>query len=249
MVGDEQNYHFKVLKLICQKLKIPAADGIHHLSYGMVELPTGKMKSREGTVVDADDIIGHMEIIAARKTEELGKVKDFSENELSELYETIGLGALKFFLLKVDPQKKMVFNSEESIEFQGFTGPFIQFIHARIKSILRKRGPTSYDSIESFADVSFVSYTLHPLEKSILKLLEHFPEVLKEAGDLHDPSQVAMYAYSVAKAFSSFYSADLSIVNDKDEMARAVRFHLATVTAHVLKTSMNLLGIQVPERM
>ncbi|MEI6086782.1 MAG: arginine--tRNA ligase, partial [Bacteroidota bacterium] len=139
VVGDEQNYHFKVLKLICQKLSIPAADGIYHLSYGMVELPTGKMKSREGTVVDADDLVDAMVNIAQQKTEELGKVKDFTSDELVELYDTIGLGALKFFLLRVDPKKKMIFNPEESIDFHGFTGPFVQYTHARIKSILRKQ--------------------------------------------------------------------------------------------------------------
>src|SRR6185312_951236 len=144
VVGDEQNYHFKVLKLIAQKLQLPSAGAIHHLSYGMIELPSGKMKSREGTVVDADDIISEMMQIAKRKTEELGKVKDFTDAELQELYNTIGLGALKFFLLRVDPKKRMIFNPEESIDFHGFTGSFVQYTHARIKSILRKLSVDSW---------------------------------------------------------------------------------------------------------
>ena len=153
VIGDEQNYHLKVLKLIAEKLKLPGAEGIYHLSYGMVELPTGRMKSREGTVVDADDMVDEMVAIAGKHTEELGKVKDFTETELKELYDTLGIGALKFFLLRVDPKKRMIFNPEESIDFHGFTGPFVQYTHARIKSILRKE--KAVDSQQSTVDRSF----------------------------------------------------------------------------------------------
>jgi len=243
VVGDEQNYHFKVLKLICQKLGLPSADGIFHLSYGMVELPTGKMKSREGTVVDADDLVAEMVAISQQKTEELGKVKDFAPEDLTELYNTIGLGALKFFLLRVDPKKKMVFNPEESIEFQGFTGPFIQFIHARIKSILRKMSAegVSIKPTEAKQD-------LLPLEKAIIVELELFPTVIQDAATEYDPSKVAIYIYNLAKTFSSFYS-ELSIANAESEEKKLLRLQLAQLTAHILKTGMHLLGAGVPERM
>ena len=240
VVGDEQNYHFKVLKLICNKLGLPSADGIYHLSYGMVELPTGKMKSREGTVVDADDLIEEMVSIARQKTEELGKVKDFTQEELVELYDTIGLGALKFFLLRVDPKKKMVFNPEESIDFHGFTGPFIQYTHARIKSILRK---SEVGSLESR-----VKAMLLPLEKELAIHLEIFPSVLEDAANEHDPSKVAIYVFNLAKTFNSFYT-EHSIANAENEEKKTLRLQLAQLTAHVLKTGMNVLGIQVPERM
>jgi arginyl-tRNA synthetase len=243
VVGDEQNYHFKVLKLICQKLGLPSADGIFHLSYGMVELPTGKMKSREGTVVDADDLVAEMISISQQKTEELGKVKDFSNDELLSLYNTIGLGALKFFLLRVDPKKKMVFNPEESIDFHGFTGPFIQYTHARIKSILRKMA-TSVDGQQSTVD----STTLLPLEKSLAITLELFPTVIGEAATEHDPSKVAIYIFNVAKTFNSFYT-EHSITNAESEEKKVLRLQLSQLTAQVLKTGMQLLGIGVPERM
>ncbi len=243
VVGDEQNYHFKVLKLICQKLGLPSADGIFHLSYGMVELPTGKMKSREGTVVDADDLVAEMIKISQQKTEELGKVKDFTTDELTSLYHTIGLGALKFYLLRVDPKKKMIFNPEESIEFQGFTGPFIQFIHARIKSILRKM------AAEGFA-ISTINITegLLPQEKAIIVELELFPTVIHDAAQEYDPSKIAIYIYNLAKTFSSFYS-ELSIANAESEEKKTLRLQLAQLTAHTLKTGMQLLGVIVPERM
>ncbi len=243
VVGDEQNYHFKVLKLICQKLGLPSADGIYHLSYGMVELPTGKMKSREGTVVDADDLIDEMVNIARLKTEELGKVKDFTQEELAELYNTIGLGALKFFLLRVDPKKKMVFNPEESIDFHGFTGPFIQYTHARIKSILRK---SEVGSLES--GVKNESKTLFPLEKELSIHLEMFPTILQDAADEHDPSKVAIYVFNLAKLFNSFYT-EHSIMNAESEEKKILRLQLAQLTAQVIKTGMNVLGIKVPERM
>ena len=243
VVGDEQNYHFKVLKLICQKLQLPSADGIFHLSYGMVELPTGKMKSREGTVVDADDLVAEMINISQQKTEELGKVKDFTPEELTELYNTIGLGALKFFLLRVDPKKKMVFNPEESIEFQGFTGPFIQFIHARIKSILRKMAADGF-KIEPIT----ISGDLLPLEKAIIVELELFPTIIYEAATDYDPSKIAIYIYNLSKTFSSFYS-ELSIANAESDEKKMLRLQLAQMTAHILKTGMKLLGAGVPERM
>ncbi|MFC4232916.1 arginine--tRNA ligase [Parasediminibacterium paludis] len=243
VVGDEQNYHFKVLKLICQKLGLPSADGIFHLSYGMVELPTGKMKSREGTVVDADDLVAEMISISQQKTEELGKVKDFSNDELLSLYNTIGLGALKFFLLRVDPKKKMVFNPEESIDFHGFTGPFIQYTHARIKSILRKLA-TTVDGQQTTVDGT----SLLPLEKSLAITLELFPTVIGEAAIEHDPSKVAIYIFNVAKTFNSFYT-EHSIANAESEEKKVLRLQLSQLTAQVLKTGMQLLGIGVPERM
>ncbi len=242
VVGDEQNYHFKVLKLICQKLGLPSADGIYHLSYGMVELPTGKMKSREGTVVDADDLVDEMISIARQKTEELGKVKDFTEEELAELYDTIGLGALKFFLLRVDPKKKMVFNPEESIDFHGFTGPFIQYTHARIKSILRKADAPPY------TQASTGSHALLPLEKELTLHLETFPSVLEEAAREHDPSKLAIYVFNLSKIFNSFYT-EHSIGHAENEEKKILRLQLAHLTAQVIKTGMSVLGIKVPERM
>lgn len=243
VIGDEQNYHMKVLKLIAEKLGFPAADGIYHLSYGMVELPTGKMKSREGTVVDADDIINEMVSIAKQKTEELGKVKEFSEAELKELYDTIGLGALKFFLLRVDPKKKMIFHPDESIDFHGFTGPFIQYTHARIKSILRKL------SVENVShELPLVNAELLPLEKEVIVALEKFSSVVKEAADEYDPSKVALYVYNLAKSFNSLYS-EHSIAHAENEEKRQLRLQIAQLTAQVIKTGMGLMGIKVPERM
>ena len=240
VIGDEQNYHMKVLKLIVGKLGLPGAEGIFHLSYGMVELPTGKMKSREGTVVDADDLVDEMINISRQKTEELGKVKDFTTEELKELYDTIGLGALKFYLLRVAPKKKMVFNPEESIDFHGFTGPFIQFTHARIKSILRKEMPD--------AGYSFPGAGLLKLEKDLLVILEQYPTILETAGQEHDPAHIANYIYLLAKTFSSFYT-EHSIGNAESEEKKQLRLRIAFMTANVIKSAMGLLGIKVPERM
>lgn len=242
VVGDEQNYHFKVLKLICQKLGLPSADGIYHLSYGMVELPTGKMKSREGTVVDADDLVDEMVNIARQKTEELGKVKDFTTEELNELYDIIGLGALKFFLLRVDPKKRMVFNPEESIDFHGFTGPFIQYTHARIKSILRKSAHRTHQTSDSSLQ------TLLPLEKELSIHLEMFPNILQDAASEHDPSKVAIYIFNLAKVFNSFYT-EHSIGNAESEEKKILRLQLSRLCAQVIKNGMDVLGIRVPERM
>ncbi len=238
VVGDEQNYHFKVLKLICQKLGLPSADGIYHLSYGMVELPTGRMKTREGTVVDADDIIDEMEKISAQHTEELGKVKDFSTAELKKLYHTIGMGALKFFLLRVDPKKKMVFNPEESIDFHGFTGPFIQYTYARIKSILRKEK----------ANASADNAPLLPLEKSLLVTLEQFPVIIEEACREMNPGVIANYAFHLAKKYNSFYT-EHSVMNAETAGKKNLRLQLCELVAHCLRQNMQMLGIDVPERM
>ncbi len=239
VIGDEQNYHMKVLKLIAQKLGLPYADHIYHLSYGMVELPTGKMKSREGTVVDADDLVQEMIDTARRHTEELGKVKDFNPEELNTLFHTIGLGAMKFYLLRVDPKKKMIFNPEESIDFHGFTGPFIQYTHARIKSILRKEPLTSFDnSTELFL----------PLEKQVLYTLEQFPAAIADAAKELNPSVLANYLFHLAKQFNSFYT-EHSIGNAETSNKKQLRLQMANMTAHVLKSGMQMLGIAVPERM
>jgi arginyl-tRNA synthetase len=248
VVGDEQNYHFKVLKFICEKLGLPYAKDIHHLSYGMVELPTGKMKSREGTVVDADDIVDEMVNIAKQKTEELGKVKDFTEEELIDLYETLGIGALKFFLLRVDPKKKMVFNPEESIDFHGFTGPFVQYTYARIKSVLRKVSGMNSEQLAVSSEQLTISGDLLPLEKEIIILLEQFPSVTEEASVLLDPSKIALYVFDLAKTFNSFYT-EHSIANAESEDKKQLRLLLAQLTAQVIKTGMQLMGIKVPERM
>jgi arginyl-tRNA synthetase len=239
VVGDEQNYHFKVLKLIAQKLELPAADGIFHLSYGMVELPTGKMKSREGTVVDADDLVDNMVQIAQAKTEELGKVKDFNPEELVALFDTLGLGALKFFLLRVDPKKRMVFNPEESIEFQGFTGPFIQYTYARTKSILRKEQPTGKQSLTS---------DLLPLEKSIITELEKYPAIIEQAGLEMNPSVIAIYVFKVAQTYNSFVT-ELRVLTAETEEKKELRLQLCQMTVNVIASAMRLLGIKVPDRM
>ena len=239
VIGDEQNYHMKVLKLIAQKLGVDNAGAIHHLSYGMVELPTGKMKSREGTVVDADDLVEEMINTAQRHTEELGKTEGFSKEELVHLYNTIGLGAMKFYLLRVDPKKKMIFNPEESIDFHGFTGPFVQYTHARTKSILRKN---EYDATKA------VSTTLLKAEKDILRLAEQFPATVLEAAQELDPSKVAIYAFTLAKTFNSFLS-ELSVAHAESEDKKQLRLQLAMLTTNILKSSLQLLGIEAPERM
>jgi arginyl-tRNA synthetase len=240
VIADEQNYHMKVLKLTLQKLKKPYAEGINHLSYGLVELPSGRMKTREGNVVDADDMVDEMVAVAGKHTEELGKVKDFTQAELKELYETIGLGALKFFLLRVDPKKKMIFNPEESIDFHGFTGPFVQYTHARIRSMLRKEKaeptykPTNTD--------------LLPLEKEMIILLEQYPAILEQAAMEHNPSVIAIYEFTLAKLFNTFYT-EHSVLNAESADKKQLRLQLCELTAFVLSSGMKLLGIQVPERM
>ncbi len=240
VIADEQNYHMKVLQLILKKLGKPYADGIVHLSYGMVELPSGRMKSREGTVVDADDMADEMVNIAARHTQELGKVKDFNEEELKELYDTLGMGALKFYLLRVDPKKRMIFNPEESIDFHGFTGPFIQYTHARIKSILRREQPA--------ANLNFKGGSLLKLEKTLLLLLEQYPAILQQAALEYNPSVIAIYVYNIAKTYNSFYS-EHSVLNAESEEKKQLRLRLCQLTANVIRDGMSLLGIRVPERM
>jgi arginyl-tRNA synthetase len=239
VVGDEQNYHFKVLKLICQKLDMPSADGIYHLSYGMVELPTGRMKTREGTVVDADDIVDEMANVSKQKTEELGKVKEFNKEELNELYDTIGLGALKFFLLRVEPKKKMLFNPDESIDFHGFTGPFIQYTYARMKSILRK---------EKAASDKPQAASLLPLEKKLIVLLEQYTTIIEQAAFEYNPSVLAIYAFNLAKDFNTFY-AEHSVMSAESAEKKQLRLQLCEMTANVIASSLHLLGIRVPERM
>jgi arginyl-tRNA synthetase len=240
VVGNEQDYHFKVLKIICRKLQLPAADGIYHLSYGMVELPTGRMKTREGKVVDADDMIDEMVNVSRQKTEELGKVKDFTPEELNELFDIIGLGALKFFLLRVDPKKKMLFNPEESIDFHGFTGPFIQYTHARIKSILRKEGVTDLHTS--------LAQSLLPLEKKLLVVLEQYPGMIEQAAIEHNPSVIANYVYDVAKTYNTFYT-EHSVSNAESAEKKQLRLQLCQLTANIISSAMGLLGIKVPERM
>lgn len=239
VVGDEQNYHFKVLKLIAQKLGLPSADGIFHLSYGMVELPTGRMKTREGTVVDADDLLDEMIDEAARKTKEQGKTEGFSLAELEELYETIGFGGLKFFLLRVDPKKRMVFNPEESIDLHGYTATFVQYAYARIRSILRKEG----DALKGTVTGGFL-----PLEKTLTKTLEKFPAVLSQACTEMSPSVVAAYGFELAKTFNSFY-AEHSVSGAETPDKKILRLQLCRMTATVLRNALNVLGIRVPERM
>lgn len=251
VVADEQNYHFKVLKLILQKLQEPCADGIYHLSYGMVELPHGRMKSREGTVVDADDLIEEMVSTAAAQTEELGKTKGFSEEELRELYETIGLGAMKFFLLKVDPKRKMVFNPEESIDLHGFTGPFIQYSYARIKSILREFSAADLEDLAGYQHNS----TLLPMEKELIMLCEQFDNILLEAQKEMSPAVIANYAFLLAQTFNTFYAKKeqgkyiYSVRDAENEDKKKLRLQMATLTANTIKQSLRFMGIAVPERM
>lgn len=241
VVGNEQEYHFNVLQQIALKLEKPYAAGIYHLSYGMVELPHGKMKSREGTVVDADDLIAEMEHTAKETTQALGKMEGESEAALSELYHTIGLGALKYYLLKVDPRKKMLFNPEESIDFQGNTGPFIQYTHARIKSILRMVG--DHSDIFNLSQVQ-----LSKVEKDLIIKLYQYPQIIAEAGKDMSPGLLCNYVYELAKIYSLFYH-DHPIMKEPNPDQKACRILICKLTAQVLKSGFSLLGIQVPEKM
>ncbi len=238
-VGNEQDYHFKVLFLILKKLGYGWAENLYHLSYGMVDLPSGKMKSREGTVVDADDLIAQMEETAKTISEELGKIDDFSDEEKKKLYHTIGLGALKYYILKVDPKKRILFNPEESVDFQGNTGPFIQYTYARIQSILRKAGATS-------GAVKLIE--LHPKEKELIKQLQLFPEVVAQAAQQYSPALLANYTYDLVKGFNSFYQ-NVSILGANTGAEKQFRVQLSGAVAQVIKTAFRMLGIQVPERM
>ena len=238
-VGNEQDYHFKVLFLILKKLGFDWAADLYHLSYGMVELPSGKMKSREGTVVDADDLMDEMTATAQSIAEELGKLDGYSEKEKAELYTMIGLGALKYFMLKVDPKKNMMFNPEESVDFAGNTGPFIQYTYARIQSILRK---ADFDLSGNAA------IELHEKEKELLKQIEQFPTVIQDAAKNHSPALIANYTYDLVKEYNSFYQS-VSILGEEDQTKKIFRVQLSKKVGEVIKSAFGLLGISVPERM
>ena len=242
VVGNEQNYHFQVLKLVLKKLGYEWSDNIFHLSYGMVELPEGKMKSREGTVVDADDLIADMIGTAREMSDELGKLDGCSEQEAAAICEMVGLGALKYFILKVDPKKTMLFDPRESIDFNGNTGPFIQYTHARIRSILRKAEEAGIDAS------TYVNATLLPEEVELVKALAEYPAVVRTAGEQFAPSVIAAYAYDLAKQFNGYYH-DHSILKEDNEAVRSLRLKLAAEVARVIRSAMSLLGINVPERM
>ncbi len=247
VVGNEQNYHFQVLKLILKKLGFAWADSIYHLSYGMVELPDGKMKSREGTVVDADDLMDRMFNTAKETSLELGKLSGMNEDEQNGLFEMIGLGALKYFIIKVDPKKTMLFDPKESIDFNGNTGPFIQYTHARIKSILRRAASEGAVS-KAMDPESLPEGALLPKEVEILKLLNNYPIVVKEAGDAFSPAMIANYIYDLAKEFNQYYH-DTSILKEPDASLKANRLALLELIASVLVKASTILGIGLPERM
>ncbi len=238
-VGNEQDYHFKVLFLILKKLGFSWADSLYHLSYGMVDLPHGKMKSREGTVVDADDLMGEMSATAAKISEELGKLEGMSPEDKSTLYHTIGLGALKYFILKVDPKKHILFDPESSVDFAGNTGPFIQYTYARIQSILRK-APVK-ETIDLVTSID-------KREKDIIKHLLDYPAVVQQAAGQHSPALIANYSYDLVKLFNSFYQ-NISILGEENEAQRDFRIDLANEVSQILQQSMSLLGIELPSRM
>ena len=240
-VGNEQDYHFKVLFLILKKLGFDWADSLYHLSYGMVELPSGKMKSREGTVVDADDLMAEMTTTAQTISEELGKLEGYSNEEKATLYKTIGLGALKYYMLKVDPKKQMLFNPEESVDFNGNTGPFIQYTFARIQSILRK-ADFDYKNVVSSA------IEMHEKEKELIKQLQLFPDVIQSAAAQHSPALIANYTYDLVKEFNSFYQ-QVSILGEENQDKKVFRVQLAKAVGNTIKNAFSLLGINVPERM
>ncbi len=243
VVGNEQNYHFQVLSLVCKKLGFDWADKIKHLSYGMVELPEGKMKSREGTVVDADDLIDEMIHTARATSEELGKLDGYTKEEAEDVYRKVALGALKYFILKVDPKKTMMFNPKESIDFNGNTGPFIQYTYTRIKSVLRKAEE---------AGVKIVPGDIHTAltekEQNLVKLIAKLPAVVKEAGDNYSPALIGNYAYELAKEFNQFYH-DYSILKEENEQVRNLRLLLAQQCSVAIENAMGMLGIEMPERM
>ena len=247
VIADEQNYHMQVLKLIMKKLGEPCADGIFHLSYGMVELPSGKMKSREGTVVDADDMVEEMVALAKEQTEQAGKTEGFTHDELQKLYETIGLGALKFYLLRVDPKKKMIFDPKESIDLHGYTATFIQYAHARICSILRKEGCPLLPNSTRFQSMN-LQHPIAPAEKMLALMLEQYPDVLCDAGDEFNPSALCNYSFQLAQQFNSFYDVH-SIAHAENEEKKQLRLLLIIMTASVLRHAMHLLGIKLPEKM
>ena len=245
-VGNEQDYHFKVLFLILKKLGYEWANNLYHLSYGMVDLPSGKMKSREGTVVDADDLIAQMAETAKVISEDLGKIDDFSEDEKQELYKIIGLGALKYYILKVDPKKRILFNPEESVDFQGNTGPFIQYTYARIQSILRKAKETP--ELKEVDTLSIQPRELHSREKELIKILQQYPETIQVAAQSYSPALIANYTYELVREFNSFYQS-IPILATNDLAEKQFRVKLSYAVAEVIKSAFKLLGIQVPERM
>ncbi|MFN2261142.1 MAG: arginine--tRNA ligase [Psychroflexus sp.] len=240
-VGNEQDYHFKVLFLILKKLGFKWAENLYHLSYGMVDLPSGKMKSREGNVVDADDLIDEMTSTAKQISQDLGKLEAYKDSEKEELYRMIGLGALKYYILKVDPKKRILFNPEESVDFQGNTGPFIQYTFARIQSILRK---ANLD--ENTLNLS--DYKFEDKEKSLIKVLDQFPEIIQQAAQQYSPALIANYVYDLVKEFNSFYQ-NISILGADEDIQIEFRVNLAREVAEVIKNSFKLLGIGVPKRM
>jgi len=242
-VGNEQDYHFKVLFLILKKLGFHWAESLYHLSYGMVELPSGKMKSREGTVVDADDLMEEMTETAGKIATDLGKLEGYSAEEKANLFKTIGLGALKYYILKVDPKKQILFNPEESVDFAGNTGPFIQYTYARIQSILRKADFDYQNVILSASEES-----LHPKEKELLKQIELYPEVIQNAASNHSPALVANYTYELVKEYNSFYQS-VSILGEENRTKKVFRVQLSQKVADTIKSAFKLLGIEVPERM
>lgn len=249
VVGNEQNYHFDVLKLVLRKLGMSWADNIFHLSYGMVELPEGKMKSREGTVVDADDLIEEMKSTAREMTIELGKIEDFESEEAKNLYHNVGLGALKYFILKVDPKKNMVFNPAESIDFNGNTGPFIQYTYARIRSVMRKAVSALNLPADNLNQLQVLpDGDLHPKELSLIILNYLFPSVIKQAASEYSPSVVANFLFELAKEYNQFYH-ELQILKEERDDLRALRLALSNLTATTLRNGLNLLGIDVVERM
>jgi arginyl-tRNA synthetase len=246
VVGNEQDYHFKVLFLILKKLGRTYADGLHHISYGMVDLPSGKMKSREGTVVDADDLIQEIINTARDHTLKLGKIEGFTDAQAQELYQVLGIGALKYFLLKVDPRKRMLFNPQESVQFQGNTAPFIQYTHARISAILRKASEMQLD----LEDISIVEKqeAIHSSEQEVIRLLEAFPQRISQAADEYAPSVIAQYAYDLAKEYNRFYT-EVSIFGEENQEKLLFRVVFSKAVAQTIKSAMGLLGIKVPERM
>lgn len=247
VIADEQNYHISVLKLILKKLGEPCADGIYHLSYGMVELPSGRMKSREGTVVDADDMVDEMIRMSQEQTEESGKTEGFTPAELAQLYETIGMGALKFYLLRVDPKKKMIFNPKESIDLHGFTATFIQYAHARICSILRREQVPLTPGPDLFSDFK-TTLGFEPMEQKMIALLEQYPNQLAEAAAEYNPSALCNYSFAVAQLFNSFYDIH-SISKAENTEKKQLRIMIVIMTASVLRHAMGLLGIRLPEKM
>jgi len=243
VVGNEQNYHFKVLSILLDKLGYKWGHDLYHFSYGMVELPQGKMKSREGTVVDADDLVAEMIKVAKEVSDELGKLEGYSTEEKENIYRIVALGALKYFILKVDPRKNMLFNPEESIDFNGNTGPFIQYTYARIQSVLRK---ATEKRLEIPSEAPFVNPNSKEIE--LIKMINRFPSVVKESGENHSPAIIANYVYELVKEFNQFYH-DYSIMNEPEEEKRALRLVLAKTVGRIIRNGFSLLGIEVPERM